>query len=152
MRTEQNSVFKETPSLIKLAGSLLYESLTIIAIGLAGAFVFIAIFGDATTGYRRTLLQTWLWLLIGSYYIFCWRKSGQTLAMQAWRLKLVLSEDGTNLSQKISYGVLIKRYIWASLGVLCFGIVFLWAIVDKKRVFLHDKWALTKMIVLPKSR
>ncbi len=152
MRTEKNSVFKETPSLIKLAGSLLYESLTIIAIALAGAFVFIAIFGDATTGYRRTLLQTWLWLLIGSYYIFCWRKSGQTLAMQAWRLKLVLREDGANLSQKISYGVLIKRYIWASLGVLCFGIDFLWAIVDKKRVFLHDKWAATKMIVLPKTR
>lgn len=151
MRTEQNSVFNEAPSLIKLAGSLLYESLTIIAIGLAGAFVFIAIFGDATMGYRRTLLQTWLWLLIGSYYIFCWRKSGQTLAMQAWRLKLVLKEDGTNLSQKISYGVLIKRYIWASLGVLCFGIDFLWAIVDKKRGFLHDQWASTKMIVLPKS-
>lgn len=135
MRTEQNSVFKETPSLIKLAGSLLYESLTIIAIGLAGAFVFIAIFGDATTGCRRTLLQAWLWLLIGSYYIFCWRKSGQTLAMQAWRLKLVLREDGTNLSQKINYSVLIKRYIWASLGVLCFGIDFLWAIVDKRGFF-----------------
>ena len=152
MRTELNGDFKETPSLIKLAGSLLYECLTIIAIALAGAFIFVALFGDATTGYLRTALQTWLWLLVGSYYIFCWHKSGQTLAMQAWQLKLVQLEDGANISQKISYYVLIKRYIWASLGVLCFGVNFLWAIVDRKKVFLHDKRASTAIIVLPKTR
>jgi uncharacterized RDD family membrane protein YckC len=146
LRDEVNVLQKEAPSLLKLGASSVYELLTVIAICLAGALVFIALFGDATSGLKRTALQLWLWLLVGSYYIVCWRKSGQTLAMQAWRLKLV---NATN--QKLGYGVLIKRYLLASLSLLCVGLGFLWALLDKNNAFVHDKCCATKVVVIPNN-
>lgn len=146
MNVEVKDVQKEAPSLLKLGASFVYECLTVIAISLAGALIFIALLGDATSGLKRSAMQLWLWLLIGSYYIVCWRKSGQTLAMQAWRLKLLSSAN-----QKPSIHVLIKRYVLASLSMLCVGLGFLWALLDKKNAYLHDKWCATRIVVIPKN-
>lgn len=142
---EQNNGFKEAPSLLKLGASFVYEVLVVLAICLAGASIYIAVLGDASTGLKRTALQLWLWVLVGCYYIVCWRKSGQTLAMQAWRLKLI----GAN-GKQLSYSILLQRYVLTSLSVICFGLGFLWAIVDKRNAFLHDKWLGTRMVELPK--
>lgn len=140
------TVDNEAPSLIKLGASFVYECLTVLAILLAGALIYLAIFGDATTGYRRTGLQLWLWLLVGSYYVTCWRTSGQTLAMQAWRLKVVRI-DGQPLSLQAS----VKRYVAASLSLVGIGLGFLWGVVNQEHAFLHDQCLDTKIVVIPKT-
>jgi uncharacterized RDD family membrane protein YckC len=122
------------PSLIKLGACLLYELLTAIAVIFVSAGLFLWVAGDATHGIKRLLLQIFLWLILGAYFVWCWRKSGRTLAMQAWKFKLI-GDDNQLLSLKLA----IFRYVLATVSLVFCGIGFLWAIVDRQHLFLHDR-------------
>jgi uncharacterized RDD family membrane protein YckC len=129
------------PSLIKLGACLLYELLTVIAIVFVSAGLFLWIVGDATHGAKRLLLQIFLWLIVGAYFIWCWRQSGRTLAMQAWKIKLI-GDD----SQLLSLNIAILRYILATLSVVLCGLGFLWAIIDRQHLYLHDRLLKTRIV------
>ncbi len=133
----------QAPSLLKLSACLLYELLAIIALSLVFAGLFYAVFGDATHGIKRLLQQVLLWGLLGSYYVRCWITTGQTLAMQAWRFKLVAQHNAP-----LPKSTALIRYLLASLSLALFGLGFLWAIVDKDRLFLHDRLLSSKIIVI----
>jgi len=129
------------PSLIKLGACLLYELLTVIAIVFVSAGLFLWIAGDATHGSKRLLLQIFLWLIVGAYFVWCWRKSGRTLAMQAWKLKLV-----GNDSQLLSLKLAILRYVLATLSLVFCGLGFVWAFVDSQHLFLHDRLLKSRIV------
>jgi uncharacterized RDD family membrane protein YckC len=129
------------PSLIKLGACLLYELLTVIAIVFVSAGLFLFIAGDATHGVKRLLLQIFLWLIVGAYFVWCWLRSGRTLAMQAWKVKLI-GHDG----QLISLNIAILRYVLATLGMVLCGLGFLWAIVDSQHLFLHDRLLKSRIV------
>lgn len=135
------------PSFFKLGASLVYEALVIIALTLVSTSIFISLFGDATVGTKRYVLQLFLWLIAGVYFVWCWQKSGQTLAMQTWRFKLV--GDDNHL---ITLRVAITRYVFATLSLLMFGLGFFWAIVDRDRLYLHDRLLKNKLIYAPRKK
>ncbi len=118
----------------RLLAACVYELLLLIALWLISAWIFVLLFGDATQSYKRLLLQISLWLVTGAYFVWCWRKSGQTLAMQTWRIKLV-NQAGMPLNTKQA----MLRYLLASASACIFGLGFLWALVDKNRLYLHDR-------------
>lgn len=103
-------------SYFRLFAACVYELLLLIALWFIAAWIFLALFGDATHSYKRFFLQFFLWLVTGAYFVWCWSKSGQTLATQTWRIKLV-NQAGTTLSVKES----IVRYVLASLSALVLG-------------------------------
>ena len=129
------------PSLIKLGACLLYELLTVIAIVFVSAGLFVWIAGDATQGAKRLLLQIFLWLIVGAYFVWCWRQSGRTLAMQTWKFKLV-GHDSQLLSLKIA----VLRYVLATLSIVLCGLGFVWAIVDRQHLFLHDRLLKSRIV------
>ena len=135
------------PSLLKLGACLIYDALVVIAISFACALVFLWLAGDATHGAKRYLLQLFLLLSVGVYFVWCWLKSGQTLAMQTWQLKLV-----SNNGQLLSVNVAIARYMLACVSLMLFGLGFLWAIIDRDRLFLHDRLLKTHIIYVPRNR
>ncbi len=122
------------PSILKRLAACFYELLLLIAIWLITAGVFIALFGDATHGLKRLFLQLLLWGLTGAYFVWCWKKTGQTLAMKTWKMQLV-SQSG----QPLSYAQLIMRYAFASIGLAAAGAGFWWMIFDREHLFLHDR-------------
>ena len=89
-----------------------------------------------------------LLMLLSSIAFYCWfwLRSGQTLGMLAWRIRLeTMSTEAINLRQ-----VLIRwSAAWPSF--LLFGIGYIWIFVDKNGDALHDKMSSTKVILLPKS-
>src|SRR4051812_18785413 len=110
------------PSLLKLGACFIYDALIVIALSFTFAGLFLFIAGDATHGLKRYLLQFALWFFIGIYFAWCWTKSGQTLAMKTWKLKLV-DMDGSLLEPKMA----ALRYVAATFSLMLFGIGFLWA-------------------------
>jgi uncharacterized RDD family membrane protein YckC len=77
------------PPLRRRLASLLYESLVSIAVVL----VAVVLFSLLTTlipslPHQRPLLLATCFLTLAGYFIYCWRH-GQTLAMRAWRLRIV---------------------------------------------------------------
>lgn len=122
----------QNATLLKRLFSCVYESLVCIAIAMLVTLVFIGLFGDATTGIKHLLLQGTLWLVIGVYFVQSWVKSGQTVAMRAWKLKLANQNQ-----QAIEYPKAIARYCLATVLMLS-GISIVWALFHKDKLFLHD--------------
>jgi uncharacterized RDD family membrane protein YckC len=134
------------PSFFKLGVCLIYETLVVIALSLAATTIFVLFLGEVTTGVKRYLLQLFLWLTVGVYFVWCWRKKGQTLAMQTWQLKLLNPE-----AQLLTLKAAIVRYVLANFSLMIFGLGFLWAIVDRDRLFLHDRMLKNKIIYAPRK-
>ena len=110
----------QTPSLIKLGACFIYDALAVVALCFVSALVVIILIGDASYGLKRYLLQVVLWLAIGIYFVWCWKKTGQTLAMKTWQLKLV-SKDG----QLLPLNLAMARYVLSTLSLVLFGLGFL---------------------------
>jgi uncharacterized RDD family membrane protein YckC len=141
MPTQPKSAESPTPSVLKLCGSLIYDTLVVIALCFAVALIFLALVGDATHGMKRYLFQLFLWGVVGTYFTWCWLKSGQTLAMHTWHLRLVRADN-----RPLSLPLALARYMLASLSSLLLGLGFLWAIIDPDRLFLHDRILRTKIV------
>lgn len=106
-------------------------------------------------------------ILLG-HFAWCWRRSGQTLAMKVWRLRL-LDAQGAPLSMRavlirftatvLAFVPLAPAWGWAKhhpadkwllwLAVAWALLPYLWALLDKQRLFLHDRLAGTKMVLVP---
>src|SRR5262245_64775017 len=89
-----------------------YEALVVIAILLLASLPFA---GGATghlEGFSRHLFQSYLFLVVGLYFVWCWRRGGQTLPMKAWKLRVV---DASGAPPATSRAIL--RYVLAALAL-----------------------------------
>lgn len=117
-----------------------------------------------------------IYLVLAFYFAWYWTKSGQTLAMQTWKVQMV-GQDGQILTRSQA----LKRYAFGSLWLIPAAIIlfislrvgnsekmgayfsivffsvtlFLWplsALLDRKgRQTLPDRWANTRLVQLPRS-
>ncbi|TAK40915.1 MAG: RDD family protein [Betaproteobacteria bacterium] len=135
-----------TPSLARRLASLLYESLLLFAVGFAATWLFyFASGGRGAEGSARTLLQVFVVAVFAAYFLWCWLRGGQTLAMKAWRIRLV-ARDGSGLTPAIA----LARFVLALLLIVpLLGLGLLWALFDRERQFLHDRLAGTRLVLLP---
>ena len=136
----------QNASRLRLFAACLYELLLLLAIWMLCTWGFVRVFGDATIGNKRYALQVLLWLMTGVYFVFCWHKSGQTLATKTWKIKLVTQESLNGQNICLSTKQAMFRYALASASMLVFGLGFLWALIDKQGLFLHDRLLKTRFI------
>ena len=121
-----------------------------------------------------SLLMAHIYLVLAFYFSWYWTKTGQTLAMQTWRILLV-SEDGKILQQSQALMRFAMGSLWLipaavllflairldqsmSMGthvsiIFFFMTLFFWpltALLDRKnRQTLPDRWAKTRLVQLP---
>jgi uncharacterized RDD family membrane protein YckC len=93
---------------------------------------------------KPVLLLYIVGVVCGFYYYF-WRRNGQTLGMQAWRLRLD-SRDGGRASPR---QCLIRMPV-GLLALLCGGLGFFWLWIDRDRLAWQDRASNTRVVVLPK--
>ena len=125
----------------KRLASGLYEMLILVALVFIATLPFSYLFGDATQGWKRHLLQAWVVIVMAGYFIWFWTRGGQTLPMKTWRFRVVRA-DGAPLTPLLA----LHRFALALLGLLALGVGFLWALVDRDRQFLHDRLAGTALV------
>lgn len=137
---------KQAPSLLILGACFIYETLVVAAILFASAFVYLWLFGEATHGLKRYVFQFYLWSTVGVYFIWCWHKNGQTLAMKTWRLKLFNQH-----AQLLSFQLATLRYVLATVSLLFLGLGFIWAVLDKEHLYWHDRYLKNKLVSIKQS-
>lgn len=130
--------------LMKRYLAVVYEALLMLALALALTAAYVMLVGDASHGLKRWGLQALLWLAMGAYFVRCWVVTGQTLASQTWKLKVV-DRHGQLLSQQQA----MLRYILASLLLLPAGLTLWWALLDRDHQFLHDRLLGSRVITVP---
>ncbi len=125
-------------------GAFVYESVLLFGVSFIASWVVVPLLGDAAGGATLAAYRGYLLAVFGIYFIYCWRLSGQTLAMKTWGLRLRRA-DGQPLTLPVAVG----RYVLAVAGLLCIGAGFLWALVDRDRQFLHDRLMGTRILRAP---
>jgi len=136
------------PSKLRPAGlkvrllSLVYEALILTALLLVATAVFTAIFGDSRSQPGRTLLQIYLLLVAGSYFVWSWTGGRRTLPMRTWRMRLV---DRRGFTPSLAAAII--RYVVALVGFALGAVGILWALFDREHQFLHDRIANTRLVV-----
>lgn len=145
---------------------MLYEALLLFGVVFVAGWLF-----DTLTQSRHALTlrharQFWLFLILGAYFVFFWCRSGQTLAMKTWHIKLV----APGLAKLPVYKAVVRYLLawmwflpamaldylfelknWSSIGVIAIGMI-LWAatiLLNKERQFLHDRLAGTRLVNFP---
>jgi len=115
----------------------------------------------------------YLYAVLGIYFVWYWSKSGQTLAMQTWRIRMI-DMNGSTLTRRQA----LWRYIYGSLWIIpcvllqwafhlekwqiiemLFAVaLFLWPLtiyLDRRspllRQSLPDRFAGTRLVELPKN-
>ncbi|MGV2873449.1 RDD family protein [Colwellia sp. E150_009] len=85
------------------------------------------------------LIYGWNIAWVSFFFVFFWAKSGQTLGMKAWRLR-VQNQDGTRISKITG----IKRLLPTLLGLGNLTVIF-----DRKnKLSLQDRLTNTEVVVL----
>lgn len=157
-RPTSNTVNYVSPSLLRRFAAMVYDSLLIMAISiLYGAVITginIAIKGAPATGERISwggfgAAVTIGWLLtLGLFFCYFWHKSGQTLGMKTWRMKMV---NHNNLNCP-SYAQCIIRFFLAPLSFGLLGLGYWLMYTNPERQTLHDKLSKTRLVLLEKTK
>jgi uncharacterized RDD family membrane protein YckC len=114
---------------------MLYEAILLFAVAFFAAWLFFFASGarDATGGWLRTALQIFIVATFAAYFLWCWLRGGQTLAMKAWRIRVV----------DVTPRRALARF---ALALALFPASVAWALVDRDRQFLHDRLAGTRLV------
>ena len=124
-----------TPGIARRLAGMLYEAVLLFAIAFFAGFAFhFASRGAPLEGVLRLAHQGLLCAVFAAYFLWCWLRGGQTLAMKAWRIRLVRATPRRAL----------LRFALALLLVPT-GISLLWALFDRDGQFLHDRLAGTRL-------
>ena len=133
------------PGILRRVGSLIYDWLLIIALWFIQTALLLPFTGGEALPEKGLAHWAYLALLYATalgFFLFFWRKNGQTLGMRAWRLRLV-DETGARPSlKKLLLRALLAVPSWglAGLGVL-------WMYTNPARQSLHDRLSGTSLLV-----
>jgi uncharacterized RDD family membrane protein YckC len=79
----------EAPALLRRMACFLYEGVLLFGVVMAAGLLY-----GVATEQRHALagvhgLQAFVFVVLGAYFVWFWSRSGQTLAMQTWHIRLL---------------------------------------------------------------
>jgi len=152
------------PSRLRRFACMMYEAVLLFGVLFLAEFLFSTLTQSKHALMFRDLRQVWLFIVIGIYFVLCWRRKGQTLPMKTWNIQLV-DRNG----QIPGIAILVLRYllIWPLIliagslvqyalhllgwkSVTMFMVfapfaIFIWSWVDSEGLFLHDRLLGTRL-------
>ena len=135
----------EKPKLGRRLAAILYDLILIAALIFLFLLPWVNIVGNGKLITKIGMLVIIFSLPI-CFYLFFWNKEGKTLGMMAWRIQLKSSNNN-----QLALIQLLIRYFGAWISLLCFGLGYLWMLVDKDQMTWHDRLSKTELILLPKK-
>ena len=136
-----NAIAAPAASFPARIAAMIYESLLVTAVVFVASLVSVLSVVDLHVPWQMFLFRIYLLGVLFGYFSAFWMRSGQTLAMKTWRIRLV-NQDGSLLTLKQA----ALRFLLALLGLLLGGAGFWWALFDRDRQFLHDRIVGSRLI------
>jgi uncharacterized RDD family membrane protein YckC len=155
------------PSLVRRMAAFLYEGVLLFGVTFATGLVFAILMHQDSGMKLRSPLIAVEFLVVGFYFIGLWVRTGQTLAMMTWHLRL-LTDDGRPVSPRRALARYLASYVWflpplalvSSIELpnawAIFGIVAAWvavyalaALLHPRRQFWHDALCGTAIVMAP---
>lgn len=139
------------PGLWRNLLAMVYDTFLVAPLLMLNGFIQVLAFGPTADATLPTvpawLIQATSFLVVAGFFSVFWCKSGQTLGMQAWRIKLV-SEDGSGVTLRQA----LLRCVAAVPSIALLGLGYWWALIDPDRLRWHDRLSGTRLELVPSRR
>lgn len=160
------------PSVRRRLASFFYEGVLLFGVIVPTALVFGPLVQQRHALYLRGPLMAVLFGVLGLYFVWFWSRSGQTLAMKTWHIR-VERHDGTRLTRSRALVRYLAAWLWflppiAAVALLGIGTlrvggtlavltayVLAYALLARlhpQRQFLHDLLCGTRLVDARPSR
>ena len=123
--------------------AIFYDSLLLFSV----LFFAAAIAYPVTGGKNSLAYQLYLLMICFFYFTWPWLRSGQTLGMKAWRIRLCSNND-----KPITLRQILLRFVMAIVSWCSLGIGFFWSLIDKQQRTWHDWVSETQLVFYKPSR
>jgi uncharacterized RDD family membrane protein YckC len=129
---------------LRRLAALAYDALLLLAL----LFVFTLLVILARGG--REIGPGTLWFeagIVAIALVFCaafWTRGGQTLGMQAWRIRVVAADGGP-----VTWRRAVVRFFAGWLAALPAGLGIWWALLDPQHRCWHDRLSGTRVVRVP---
>jgi uncharacterized RDD family membrane protein YckC len=152
------------PALLRRMACFTYEGVLLFGVVMAAGFAYGVVTQQRHALIGATGLKAFLFIVLGAYFVHFWCRTGQTLAMQTWELRLV-THDGHpvgKLRAMCRYALSWLWFIPALLAVYLAGLkgsaptfsallagVVAYALLTRlhpQRQFLHDVLCGTRLV------
>ncbi len=102
---------EHAPALLRRLACFLYEGVLLFGVVMAAGLLY-----SVATQQRHALsglhgLQAFVFLVLGVYFVWFWSRSGQTLAMQTWHIRL-LTRQGQPLTKTRALCRYLLSWLW----------------------------------------
>ncbi len=139
------SAFPESPdqlmpaTLVRRLLAIFYDWILCIALTMVMTMIYMAVshsligaeeykaLNESGATINDPWLKSILFLSLFLFFAYFWTRTGQTLGMQVWHLR-VQNIDNT----PISWRQALIRFITALVSVSCFGLGYIWILFDKQ--------------------
>ena len=132
----------ERPGLVRLLGALLYDSMLLFAVLFAATAAALPISGGEAFHPNHPVYTAYLLAVSYVYFGWCWTRTGRTLGMRAWHIRLQGPDGG-----RVTWTQALGRFVFALLSWALLGAGFLWVAFDRDRLSLHDRLSGTSLTV-----
>ena len=127
---------------------MLYDGLLVFALLMMVVTVFVAARGgEAVPPLTDPIFRLTLAITIYLFFVGFWTRSGSTLGMLAWGLRVETMDGHTP-----SWGAASLRFFAAVVSLLLVGLGFLWQLLDKDRLTWHDRISKTRVAYYPRKK
>jgi uncharacterized RDD family membrane protein YckC len=138
--------------LLRRLAAMFYDTLLIAALLMVVTWLLLPLTGGrpiAAESPRWWMLayRTLLMAVVIVYFGFCWTRGGQTLGMQAWKIRVVRA-NGARLRWRDA-GL---RLATALLSGLAAGLGYLWLLIDRDGLTWHDRLSRTRIVMTERPR
>ncbi|EPJ51398.1 MAG: hypothetical protein OFPI_17780 [Osedax symbiont Rs2] len=132
-------------TLLRRLGAIGYDILLVFSLGLAVTAVWPLLPGTGTA--TGPAFKSALFISFFCFFGFFWTRSGQTIGMMAWRIR-VQSKEGI----AISWTQALIRFLVAILSASCLGAGYLWMLVSDEKLTWQDMLSNSEVVYLPKNK
>ncbi|MEG0822166.1 MAG: RDD family protein, partial [Burkholderiaceae bacterium] len=153
-------------TLARRGAAMCYEAILLLAISFIVSYGLLAVldWSHPLAPGQRLALQASLLSAFGVYFVYCWSRSGQTLAMKSWHLKVVDAQGQppsprralvrylagwTLFAPALLWLAILPAGTWSTviIGVTSVVVMSLFGRLDPERRLLHDRIAGTRLVL-----
>lgn len=152
------------PSLLRRLAAFVYEGLLLFGVVMVSGWLYGGLTQQRHALQGREGLQSFLFLVLAIYFVWFWSHGGQTVALKAWRLRVV-TMDGRPLTQGRALARYLLCWLWflpslaamklagltngppiaiiVTVGILTYAAT---SYLHPQRQFLHDALCRTRIV------
>lgn len=142
-----NSALLPRAGLLRRLASIAYDGLLLLAILLVATAVALPFTGGEAIKPGNPFFSTYLFFICFVFYGWFWTHGGQTLGMQAWKLRIQQPNGAA-----ITWGQALLRFLAAIVSWLALGLGFLWVLIDPEKLTWHDRLSGSELVVVKRNQ